>query len=262
MGIAKSITRFEEMIEEHPQKPQILAEGDSWFAIPTARNIIKQVNKLGKFNILNLASSGDEAMEMMTWSQKKKIHRLLADEDHEYDFKAFLFSGGGNDIVGPELWHLFKDYQDGMSALDCFNQKMLQVKMTQIEMAYRELLGIRDNLRPDLPVITHSYDRAIPNGKPNKLLGIIKIGPWMKPSLDERKIPAAKHQEIIDHLLGKLRQTLIGLENDFNNFYVADSFGVLEPDEWGDELHPNSDGFKKIVRKRWQPIFEQLGILP
>ena len=76
MSITRSINRFEEMIEDSPNKIQILAEGDSWFAIPTAKHLIKQINKIGQFNILNLASSGDEAMGMMTWKQKKKNSQI------------------------------------------------------------------------------------------------------------------------------------------------------------------------------------------
>lgn len=261
MGITRSINRFEEMVEDHPHKAQILAEGDSWFAIPTARNLIKQINKIGQFNILNLASSGDEAMEMMTWDQKKKIHQLLLDEDNEYDFKALLFSGGGNDIVGPEMWHLFQDHQPGMTASDCFNGDMFDVKITQIKSAYRELINIRNNLKPDLPIITHTYDKAIPSGRAARLLGIKVAGPWIKPALDERKIPKKLHREIVDILLSRLRSTFIDLEGEYNNFYVVDSYGVIAANQWGDELHPKSSGFKKIVNHKWKPMFEHIGIL-
>lgn len=260
MGITRSINRFEEMIEDHSNKTQILAEGDSWFAIPTAKNIIKQINKMGQFNILNLASSGDEAIGMMTWKQKKKIHQLLLDEDNEYNFKALLFSGGGNDIVGPEMWHLFKDYQTGMTAEQCFNEDMLNIKLTQIECVYRELINIRDNLKPELPIITHCYDRAIPSGKAAYLGPIRLSGPWMKPSLKKRKIPTNLHQDIIDLVLGQLRDRLINLQTKYSNFYVVDSFGVISVNQWGDELHPKSVGFKRIVTEKWKPLFTQIGI--
>lgn len=261
MGITRSINRFEEMIEDHSQKTQILVEGDSWFAIPTAKNIIKQINKIGKFNILNLASSGDEALGMMTWKQKKKIHQLLLDEDQEYNFKALLFSGGGNDIVGPEMWYLFKDYQAGMTAQQCFNDDMLHIKLTQIECVYRELINIRDNLKPELPLITHCYDKAMPSGKPAYLGPIRVSGPWMKPSLMKRKIPKRLHQEIVDYLLGELRNKLINLQQKYNNFYVVDSFGVISAGQWGDELHPKSSGFKKIVNVKWKPLFAHLDLI-
>jgi len=260
MGIRHSIDNFDEMIESSGEKTQLLVEGDSWFAIPTAKNIIKQINKIGDFHILSLASSGDEAMEMMTWDQKKKIHQLLLDEDSEYKFKALLFSGGGNDIVGPEMWHLFNEYKPGMSVAECFNQDMLDVKITQIKSAYRELINIRNNLKPDLPIITHTYDKARPSGKGARFLGIKVAGPWMKPSLDDREIPVDLHQGIVDHLLETLRDTLVGLQNQYANFYVVNSYGVISSDQWGDELHPNSDGFERIVREKWLPLFEQLDI--
>ncbi|WP_028862656.1 hypothetical protein [Psychromonas aquimarina] len=81
-------------------------------------------------------------------------------------------------------------------------------------------------------------------------MGIKESGTWMKPSLDERKIPVALHQDITDHLLTTLQNMQLKLEDDFNNFYVVNSFNVLEVNEWGDELHPTNDGFKKIVNSK------------
>jgi len=261
MGIRDSIKRFEKMIEDHPNKTQLLVEGDSWFDIPTSKHIVQQINHKGNYNILNLASSGDEAMEMMTWEQKKKIHQLLLDEDNDYNFKALLFSGGGNDIVGPEIWHMFVDYQPGMSALDCFNLPMLDVKINQITYAYKELIIIRDNLKPDLPIITHTYDKAIPSGK-GAYIGPIRVaGPWIKPSLDLRNIPKEIHQKIVIHLLGKLKDSLLALENNSNNFHVVNSFGTINGNQWKDELHPKSDGFEDIVDQHWMPKLFELGIV-
>lgn len=263
MPIATNFNRFEELIEYNEQYPQILVEGDSWFAIPTAKNIIKQINKLGKFNLLNLASSGDEAIGMMNWQQKRRLHRALEDTDNEYNFKALMFSAGGNDIVGPEMWHLLKEYTPGATAIECINNEMWHVKLTQIEMIYRELFLIRDNLKPELPIIIHCYDRAVPSGEAHKILwDILKVsGPWMKPSLDKRGIDSLLHQDIVSHLLESLREMLIKLSNESPYVHLVNSFDTLDANEWGDELHPTSQGFKKIVHQKWKPLLEELSIL-
>lgn len=261
MSIATSIKEFRSLIKKYPDRPQLLAEGDSWFALPFSRNIIKQIDDLGDFNIMNLANSGDEAIEMMTWKQQKSIHRLLSMQDERYRFSALLFSGGGNDLVGPSMWHLLDAYEPDMSIKDCFNQKMLAIKLIQIEMAYRELIEIRNNLAPDLDIITHCYDRAIPSGQGHTIAFMNVAGPWLKPSLTERSIPEAIHQNIVDYLMKRVRNVLLKVEKQADHFHVVNSWGTIEDEsQWDDELHPTSEGFEKIVVETWKPVLEELSI--
>ncbi len=260
MGLLTSkLGRFEDRVEDHPKMVQVLAEGDSWFAIRDVKNILRQLKKRYDLNILSLAKSGDEAIEMMTWDQKQKIHDLLEDPENEYDFKLLLFSGGGNDVVGPEMWHLLKEYDAGtMTAPEqCINKKMWNIKKTQIQMTYLELIEIRNNLKPDLDIVAHTYDQAIPNGKAHKFL-FFKFGPWMRPSMKKRNIPKKLHQGIVDILLGDMRRMLFDIQKNDPHFHVVDTWGTLQRDQdlWTDELHPTNAGFKKIVTEAWKPILE------
>lgn len=261
MTVTKYTSDFREYIDHNPKSTQILAEGDSWFAIPKLDNLIKQLDNRGSFNILNLASSGDEAIQMVTWKQKKKIHRLLLNRDNEFNFKVFLFSGGGNDIVGPEIWHIFKDYAPGTPPEDCFNETMLNIKLKQIEMSYREIIGIRDNLQPDLPIVTHCYDYARPSGDPFKFIHFPLSGPWIRPSMEDRGIPPQIRQTVINLLMEKVRDMLKSVELDTTNFAVVDTLGTItDPQQWNDELHPKSNGFEKIFTERIEPALTSLGI--
>ncbi len=258
--LTRNVEKFEDKIEDRPELIQVLAEGDSWFAIGDTKHILRQLSRKTKLNILSLASSGDEAIEMMSWEQKSKIHRLLEDKDNEYDFKLLLFSAGGNDIVGPEMWHLLNEYDPSMkTSEDCINKKVWNIKMTQIEMIYRELIEIRNNLKPNLDIVTHTYDQTIPSGKGHKVLIFKVAGPWMKPSMDKRGIPRKLHQGIVDFLLTAMRKTLLRIQAEENNFHVIDSWDTLRnPDLWSDELHPNNKGYKKIVDEKWIPALKQI----
>ncbi len=262
MGLLTSKTgRFEDRIEDHPNMIQVLAEGDSWFAIRDLKNILRQLKKYDKLNILSLSNSGDEAIEMMSWEQKKKIHDLLEDKQQQYNFRLLLYSAGGNDVVGPEMWHVLNEYDSTMTTPDkCINSKMWGIKKTLIEMTYCELIEIRNNLKPNLNIVTHTYDQAIPSGKAHTRWIFKFAGPWMKPSMVKRSIPEHLHQGIVDILLGDMRQTLLDIQSTENNFYVVDTWGELNrtPDLWFDELHPTNIGFEKIVKNAWKPVLEEV----
>jgi len=56
---------FEDTCSEHPDWPQVLAEGDSWFAHPVVWNILFHLADRGGYAIRRLASIGDELADMV-----------------------------------------------------------------------------------------------------------------------------------------------------------------------------------------------------
>ena len=94
---------------------QLVAEGDSWFAYPPGWDLINQIRGLG-YRVENVGRAGSLLEDMVLgWhndfdqpiadfferdpSQLFETARLV----EEYRPRALLFSGGGNDIAGPEL---------------------------------------------------------------------------------------------------------------------------------------------------------------
>jgi hypothetical protein len=70
----------------------ILAEGDSWFSHPLVKTPIHVLQDNG-YNIVNLAKAGDTLEGMLTRRQYAPFLRAGG-------VSHFLFSGGGNDVLG------------------------------------------------------------------------------------------------------------------------------------------------------------------
>jgi GDSL-like Lipase/Acylhydrolase family len=70
----------------------ILAEGDSWFSHPLVKTPIHVLQENG-YNIVNLAKAGDTLEGMLTRRQYAPFLRAGG-------VSHFLFSGGGNDVLG------------------------------------------------------------------------------------------------------------------------------------------------------------------
>ena len=223
----------------------IIAEGDSWFRYPIGKAIIFQLEQQLKTKILNLAAPGDEVREMLSLKQRKRLIRELKKgpgKNQTFDF--FLFSGGGNDLVGRDRFHKWlHPYEKGMKPTDVLNRKTLDTAFGILEYGYRDIIGIRDDFSPKTHLILHSYDFAIPDGK-----GVCFKGPWLKPGLKMRKVPKKMRRKVVKLFLEEFDTLLdrVGLMQ--NRVTIVQTQGTLEDDEWANEIHPKNRGFKKIAK--------------
>jgi hypothetical protein len=263
-GVTYDVGDFK-WICDRSNRVNIVAEGDSWFAYPR-RNLIfgknsnvldwvaARVSGSGKANLLRLAANGDEAVEMLAGSQKHRlaeIMRRLGERLH-----LVLFSAGGNDVVGKwDLERLLNDYQPGFGVLDCLNTARLERKLTQIELAYRELVELCEEYAPNAKIVSHTYDIVKPRPKSAKFVaGLIATGPWIYPYLVKKGIPEALHLPVISVLLNALEERLLGMAADpvaGQRLHVVATQGTLRPghgSDWKDEIHPTPSGFKRITR--------------
>src|SRR5688572_3018285 len=78
--------------ERAPAAPRIIAEGDSWFSLPFVTTAIDALQRQGH-DIRNLAKAGD-TLENMLQKRQYVPHLQTRQVTH------FLFSGGGNDVLG------------------------------------------------------------------------------------------------------------------------------------------------------------------
>lgn len=234
----------------HKELPLILCEGDSWFAYPDPAigNIPFRIDRMGDYNILNLASSGDEALNMLSGRQKKQLEHCLG----SYEFDMLMFSGGGNDIVGDNLAPLLLKKTARRNWDKCINKKALADRIRMIRDAYRELMAIRDRLRPSCIIVTHDYDYPIPSDA-----GVCGLGPWLKPCMEKKGITDADDQRrIATYLIVSLTdmQRDLAARSNGSVIFVKTS-GTLSDNEWANEIHPNVAGFRKIAAKFW-PVLE------
>lgn len=256
----------------------ILAEGDSWFSYPRKylltgpdinllHHLRRKISGNDSANLLIRSSNGDEAVAMLSGKQKFSLAKVLEQNANHIDL--ILFSGGGNDLVGRyDMDRLLKPYKAGYSAQDCVRQQALDRKLKQVELAYTELLDIRNTYAPSAVVITHTYDYVQPSEKGAELLKFYKTGPWILPFLEEKNIPSELHAEISDELLGQLKTRLQKLATKTvakNKFLVIDTQGILRRGhgtDWLNEIHPTASGFKRLFNPIYTAMRLQAPTLP
>jgi hypothetical protein len=255
---------YRRKLSERPDRIGILSEGDSWFAfpLPSRPNLIDVL--IGRYSTkaawLRLEGNGDEARSMLSGDQWERMFSILSDPKVRIDL--LLFSAGGNDLVGRCLLPLLEQREPSMTWQDCIAEDRFQRRLDQIESAYRELLSLRDDYQPDAWVFTHDYDLAIPGDRPIRAAGM-KLGPWMKPYLQQRGIVSPDEQRaIMGFMLERFSRMLRKLEQSYDRFCLVRTQGTLAEDEWGDEIHPTKGGFEKVAAKFQAAIASRFPQLP
>lgn len=267
-GVTKSPEMFQFMVANEPQRLNIIAEGDSWFGYPpkyllfgSHSNILDWVgDKMrGDINLLRLESNGDEAMEMLTGTQKHKLIDVLSASGEMVD--AILFSGGGNDLVGDSDMPLLlrpEEYQEGMDVADILDWDKVCRRLQMIALALRDLMAIRNELAPHATIFTHVYDTAYPSEEGLHLFGgligdVFKTTSWIKPYMDDLNIPPGLQCKVVAELMEQLESVYMDLEDSKEargRFKVLPTRGTLKPndkDHWLNEIHPTSEGFELIA---------------
>ncbi len=264
LGKTNSIQAFGDVAKKS-KLINIIVEGDSWFAYPPEwllggpnSNVIDHIfgflSKKKVVNTLCRPSNGDTAVNMTSGSQFKALTKLLKSKGNLVDL--YLFSAGGNDVVGKEdLLPLLNPYKNGFTADQCVKKGKLKEKLDKVIKAYEKLLKLRDRHAPDMEIIAHTYDIVKPEDRGAEFLwGVEVIKPWIHPSLTDPtiNIPPALHTDIVRILLGGFGKRLLALETRSKKFHVVDTQGTLRignHTDWLNEIHPTPSGFKKVAKK-------------
>ena len=205
---------------------------------------------------------------MVSGKQKHDLAELLKKNGDAIHF--LMFSGGGNDVVGKwDMERLLNTYEPGFTAAQCIKQERLKRKLQRITLAYQELLDLQAEYAPNTVIISHTYDRVQPSTQKAKFLwGRVRLGPWIHPFLEQKGVPATLHLEITDLLLGALGEHLLKLAQQSryrDRLVVVNTFGTLRPghrQDWLNEIHPTSQGFKRISKMIYGKMRELQPRLP
>lgn len=224
------LQRFKSDAKRNPEKPSVLAEGDSWLgrSLP-GKNLGDYVEESGKYNFFNIANSGEEMLEMLSGVRRKRLKKYL--QFHNWDY--ILWSGGGNDIFADLGFYMEGD-------------RMIR-RMKQLEYAYKDLADLRDTYAPHAQIITHNYDRVQASGKALKVGLLTVAGPWLKPALEAREVSVERWDSLLEGYMIAYGLLLDRLSREIPNFKFVRTHGTISPDEWSDELHPNEAGFEKLA---------------
>lgn len=277
-GVTSSIRDYEYMCRHASHRLGIVAEGDSWFSYPRSYllaganvNLLHHLRSVTRdsdaVNLLCLSRNGDEAAEMLAGRQKYRLAKVL--ERTQANTDIIFFSGGGNDLVGRyDMDRLLRDYQAGFTAADCIEGAALERKLKRIELAFSELLELRNAYAPNAHVVTHTYDIVKPSAIGAELLKFYKVGPWIYPYLIKKGIPAHLHLAVSRIMLETLARRLRSLAESSlagKKFLVVDTQGTLRPghgSDWLNEIHPSSSGSKRLFKVIYQQMRTKFPQLP
>lgn len=267
---------FAQMRQWFPDRLNILAEGDSWFAYPpdwiVAGKPSNRIYHLShwtryKANFYSMASNGDEAVAMVSGKQKHDLIEVLrwhTKGSNRRLLDLILFSGGGNDIVGKsDLERFLRPRQNGNTARHWVHLDRLQRKARQIGLAYEELIDIRDHYSPETAIVTHTYDYPYASLTGGIFLaGLIETKGWMKRFMEDINIPEKLQTGVIRIFIDEMAAVSRQIEVDRDKFYLVDTIGtLLNRADWLNEIHPTSDGFETLASRIWErlrQIFPQL----
>jgi lysophospholipase L1-like esterase len=260
-----------------PKKYRLLAEGDSWFDYPLGKDVLDYLNKFFKHPITKLARAGSTLNELVYGpdklfktdpSQGKTRLTKVVEKLRQQRFDALLFSGGGNDIAGPEF---FSFVNHAASELPNPNQSVLDgVVNGTFRKAYEDMIEVllteSQNQGVHLPIFVHGYDYPWPDGRGAIALGI--VGPWFEDSFRKKGFPLLsgdgpdleQRRAIVAAFIKAVNDMLDGLQTKYaGKVFKVDLLGTLpNRSDWTDELHPTNAGFAAVALKFNNKLYEVL----
>ncbi|MEM6796524.1 MAG: hypothetical protein AAF725_21305 [Acidobacteriota bacterium] len=257
------IRDFKRAQRAHRDWPVVLSEGDSWFSFADVIGRLDNPNdrdgEQRAWALLRREKNGDEIVSMLSGGQRS----LLRQDLERWPLDAVLFSGGGNDIIGPDLLSLLRPFEPGMSARDLIAFSRFGRRLRQIQDCYRELLDLVSDAGIEAKVFVNSYDYVVPSDRPVRLLGAGVAGPWMLPFFERRRIPEQLYRPIARLLIDSFAAAVDAVASEsrgFERLVRVETRGLLTADDWSDEIHPNRAGAFKVA-EAFEKSLRENGVL-
>lgn len=230
---------FDRRVAASPDGIRLLAEGDSWFEFPVGPPIgVKDLisHLLPRYPVYCVSAAGDTLQNMV--GGLDRLEGLIASKKPH----AFLFSGGGNDIAGPEFKGYLKGYDPGFGSADYISVGF-STFMKDVESHYNKMLSRLTRRFPKLKIYCHGYDWSIPraNGR---------FGVWLWPSLESLEVPLDLRAAVVALMIDRFNEMLKRQAALFEGKVThIDCRGLVTATRWFDELHPDTAAFSDIARK-------------
>ena len=163
------------------KKTLLIAEGDSWFALPDALffypwDILNHLESFG-YEIKSVAAAGRRLQYMVRHTDK--INKKIKNNKP----KAILFSGGGNDVLGslPQILN------EGGHGKPIINRRKAKAVVRHVEGQYEQWLGsitkaCKKYHGTTIPILIHGYGYPVPNNQPTFYLRT-----WLYPHFRSKK---------------------------------------------------------------------------
>lgn len=239
-----------------PKGKILVAEGDSWFDYPPELDILDNLKKYFGYEIDRRISKAGDTLENMVYGTdidngnlNRKYPQINATLDaiKLYKPKAVLFSAGGNDLAGQELDSFLNHKDSGLKALRVdFLDYVINTVFRKAYVDFAKSVWEIDN---KLPILTHGYGYPIPDGRGVTLVwGLFKYtGPWLKPSFAKKNIGFNESLEIMKIMIDSLNEMLKKLSHQLPLIKYIDLRNLVKEENWVNELHVDSETYKKIA---------------
>jgi lysophospholipase L1-like esterase len=242
---------------------RFLAEGDSWFtigAVPSS-NLLYEMSLDRPALVLNLGYPGDTLAHISNLSSNLELSRRLADPNWESDWTGILLSAGGNDLISrvDKLLRI-KPLNQGANPEDYLDMEVMAALEKTIGEGMRRIVELRDSsaLNAGKPIIVHTYDFPMPRPAPARFLLVPAVGPSLYPDFKARKVPDELWMPVTEAMFKAYARIWARLAATLPALHMVNTQGTLtsaEPGsqgnsgDWLNEIHPNSDGYRKLARK-------------
>lgn len=246
------IVDFEKARREHPSWPVVISEGDSWFSYSDVVGRLDDPKDTAlpkdqrPWCLLRLERAGDEVLSILSGAQRAKLRGYF----ERWPLDALLFSGGGNDIIGPDLLPLLREFSPGAQVQDLVQFSRFERRLRQIQDCYRELLDLLGDAGQNAKVFVNSYDYVVPSDQGAELAGFIKVaGPWVKPHFERRGIPQPLQGEVIRLLIDAFATAIDQVASEprgVGRLVRVETRNLVQGD-WKDEIHPDRNGAKRVA---------------
>ncbi len=243
--------KFNKARKRLTDRPIIVAEGDSWFLYPL---LVKDIvdNVMRDFPVRSLAWAGDTLQNYKKSGQLlKKVNKLRP--------KYVMISGGGNDIIGPEIKDIVHENKGPGLTPEAYLNDQYAANMKELEEIYRYFIGELQTHESVKRLFIHGYDFIRVDHEKK----VVENG-WVNKHLEAKGIEEPSDRDrIIRYLVNEFNNMLSRIAGDNDPFVVyIDGRGKVQQGEWYDEIHPDNVGFKTIGDLFVEELWEAEKVLP
>jgi len=234
--------------------PIILAEGDSWFEYPFAKDLLNYAGL--EYAVLSLARAGDtwnDIIDEDSEPEKKYsdgtpmglLHTLRLPEPHR-PFNYVMLSAGGNDLISQLRFCVYYDpkwqkddyiIHGGVGGFDAILGMVIADYKNKID----AIVGLGKS------VILHTYD--YPNPKSNGQYIGYQLERYCNFPKGAEGLMRRTVNRMIDFFhdaLAKLAKGNVHLINLRNTIGTDDYLNGPDDTLWKDEMHGNNEGFRRL----------------
>ena len=233
----RELAEREEEIEEgifDDDRPRVVAEGDSWFNLPPIirpNAIADRMKKNGNYKVKNIAKWGHTIKDIL---DEQEYIAAIGKKETAF----FLISAGGNDMQDNlAAGGMIYDYDENRALNDYLTDDGVAV-LNGIADDYKTLISDVLNQYPDMKIVCHAYDYPRP---------LLEGGKYIGKYLHAKGIADDKKQQVIDPIVDKLNTLISQVTGQYPNVHYLDMRTVTEPYTWYDDMHPKTEGFKKLT---------------